>query len=59
MPKPRVTKTTRVHPHVRARALGYEAATTGAHNPYPRGSYCWTSFEHGKLAALAKTTRQD
>lgn len=57
--KPRVTKTTREHPHVRARALGYEAATTGAPNRYPHGSYCWTSFETGKLAALNKTLRKD
>lgn len=51
--KPRKPSTpqARKHAHARAEALGYASIETGTRNPYPPGSYCAVSFDHGRKKA--------
>lgn len=54
--KPR-TPQARQHAHARAEALGYASIETGSRNPYPIGSYCAVSFDHGRKKAVEARTQ--
>lgn len=51
---PKASPKVRAQSHAwdRARALGYEAASTGAVNHYGHGTQCWMAFEQGKKKAI-------